>query len=81
MAQEKVDKQVMHTHYKINVFNFWFVLGYDPDNYENLIKRKYWEVVREKDLEEKERELQAFRKKRKRVIMSTIGAFNDVLKK
>lgn len=51
--------------------------GYDPDNFDNLIKRKYWEVFQEREKDDLELELIETRKKRSRLIISTVRAFKD----
>ena len=54
------------------------IQGYDPDNFDRLIKRKYWEVISEKDKDVKEKEQLEIGMKRKRIIMTTIKAINEI---
>ena len=60
---------------KNRLSSFSIITGYDPDNFDNLIKRKYWEVFQEKEKDDLERELIETRKKRSRIILSTVCAF------
>ena len=49
--------------------------GYDPDNFDKLIKRKYWEVFQEREKDDLELELTETRQKRSRLAVSTVCAF------
>jgi len=51
--------------------------GYDPENFDNLIKRKYWEVLREKYEDDKDKEMLNNNRKRKRILTTALSAFKE----
>ena len=53
--------------------------GYELENYDSLIKEKYWELLREKHQQETEKQLEEnIKKKKRRIIMAAIEAFQAI---
>ena len=53
--------------------------GYELENYDSLIKRKYWEVIKEKHKQEMEKQYEEnMKNKKRRIIMAAIEAFRAI---
>ena len=53
--------------------------GYQLENYDSLIKEKYWELLKEKHKQDKEKQYEEnIKNKKRRMIMAAIEAFQAI---